>query len=483
MANTVRDSIVTYLRETIDQGITESLPGICPVASEILKTSKGVVRDSLGRGWAVKHTYEGALCGTHEWMAATGGATVMDGNNTGTPMVYAAGRGWPGLSDMSGPALIQRTISLVEGRGNYPIPIEIMQTDLQDAAVGSLVSLTKKNMAKRINLSQVHAFWKLNSQNAIGAFTGDGQQINTTTARTLTLTEGRIRNFYPGLMIRIYSDNNGPDARVGSSDSLIVVAVNYLKKQIKVQAVAGTCTPQNGNKHWLLPRNSNAGTSSATAELSNCVEGLIDWHKASGTLFGGSLDLSLFPQFSSINDQTFSGPLTSDHLNLLIGGFNEAYGMPLDTIIMTNGMQLAFLQNVTDTQQLLRYEVQGAAPKVVGGWAGMGYMYDGKVYKIMTSPCAHTGKLWILKLGDNNYRKYVPPRLPGATSGGEAGAQEVEFVGEVLGYARDIFGVPLASTGAPSDRLQAPYTVKMQYAPEQVQAICAGVFDEWLYTA
>jgi hypothetical protein len=388
--------------------------------------------------------------------------------------VYGTGATWQGIGEMSGPGIIQKILTLVEGVGNFPVPLHLLRSDRLDASVGSIVGELVRGAARTQAQAQINVFWKNSIENEIGKFVADGTALTQTT-QAVTLTGGRIRAFRPGLMIDLYIDSGGsPDASAVNQQQSVVNRVDYLQKVIYIRHVAtgGSDALADGTTYHIVPD----GTSiSATTNV--VPSGLVDIIKASGTVF--NINLTQYPQFRSIVVTNESGALTSDKLNKYIGGFVDAYGAELDTIVTTSGTLLAFLENLDSTSQLLRYESQTKALAIKAGFMPLGYCFNGKDYRIMVSPNCPSGTVYILKLRSNNFRKYVPPRLPAAQSDGRF-AGEVEFVSPAMGFS-SIFQ-PLLSSSAVVDQVQAPYLNWMEFCPKMIQGIKLGTFDENIYT-
>lgn len=484
---TIMDAISEAVRETIDQGITDSLPKLDPVLANVVRTSQSVMRDNIGRDWKVKHTFSGALSGAHMYRSGGGADVTIDGSSgTGAVTVFGSGQSWQGVDEMAGGNVIQSTITLKRGMGNFQVPIHLLRIDKLDASVGPLVAEIVRGAAKRHSLSDVHAFWKLAATgNAIGKFTAAASSEDiTNTSQSVTLTDGRIRSFYPGLFVDLYADNSGvPGTLMNTAAVVIVESVDYFAKAITLRTVATSDTVNltASTAYWIVPGSKegvsgNITSGDGTGDQS--IAGLKDWIKTSGSVQG--ISLSAYPHFKSIVDTTNSGALESDTLNKYIAGFQDALGMELDTILTTTGVLMGFLENINSTQQLVRYDIQGNALKVEAGFQGVGYQFDGKVYKLATSPNCHTGKVFVIKLGDGNLKKYVPPRLPKAQSENRF-AGEVEFVGPIFG-STNIF-MPLHSNSNLTDSLQAPYENWCEYCMHEPMGIEIGTFDENVYTA
>lgn len=485
---TLLATLANYLRETIEPGIKDVLPKLDSVTTQLLRTGDGVKRvdgGNFGRAFEVRHTYEGALAGTHEWYSPLGGDVTTSGvSGTGSFNVFGTGTGWPGIGDMAGGNTIQRKLVLTQGRGSLPVPLQLLMADKLDASIASILGVLVRAGAKRFGLAGIHSFWKLSSYNTIGTFVSDGTGLTTTLStgsQTVTLVTGRIRSFYRGLFVNLFTDSGGaPNQQIGGSAKIAIFAVNYRTQQIKIACVSGSQALTISNTFHITPRHSadtTATTAAGTAESTiNAPQGLADWHKSSGTLFSATIDLAKYPEFTSTVETAYSGPLTATVLNEQVGGIIEAYDTDLDTLVTTQGTLNAFLENLESTQQLIRFEGQDKALAVKAGFMPMRYMFNGRELRIMTSRNCPKGIVWVLKLKDGNYKKYVPPGWD-KTGRRTEYTEEVQFVGTRLGYTTDI--IPVGGTH--TDVLAMPYIQHLQMAPTNPQAVKLGTFDETIY--
>jgi hypothetical protein len=209
--------------------------------------------------------------------------------------------------------------------------------------------------------------------------------------------------------------------------------------------------------------------------------GLGDWIKSSGTLFGnptgstGAIDLTYYPQFKSLV-KAVNGPLTEQELNADVATFYDVYDAVLDTIVTTLGVTINYLAQPSLGAGRQTYLRQGQPLDYESGFREVGYTYEGKEFTWYTSRFAPAGRLRVIKLGEGNIKRYVPPPLPRA--GKEGGfPQEVEFVGPALGY-NGIF-VPVRDTNGNIVRMvQAPFDLLYQIAPDDVRSIELTGLDE-----
>lgn len=502
--STLMTTVSQILRQEIDQGIPDSLPELDPAFKQIARSSVGVERNGIGRDWKKLQVFSGSLAGAHSWRSALGPAPSLDGADaaaTSGPSLFGAGtlRTWQSVDNIASPGFVTRTISLVQGYGNFHVPLDLMRSDKLDASVGSMVAQIGKGAAKRQALSQVHAFWKLgqigsqvSSNNAIAVvipYSGSSVTVTNSTPVEVKLTNGRIRSFFPGLILDFYLSSDGSLLGFSTTNAIaIVMRVNYLKKTIWVRRVSGGADFNITAADPVIVMPADNGASATNNDITAASKtfspsGLTDWIKAAdgagaNSVYGIVLDR--YPQFSSIVDTSLSGALTSDILNKYIGGFSDAYGSELDTILTTPGVILGFLENLDSGAQLLRYDTQGEALAVEAGFMPFGYVHDGKKYRIMTSPNCPTGIVYVLKFGDKNIQKLVPPKLDGTRADGRF-ESEVEFVAPVFG-GNGIFMPAYTSTAQLADAVIAPYINIMEFVPKMVQGIKIGTFAENIYT-
>lgn len=491
---TITDTVDNILREQIADGISDSLPKLDETFKKVFTSSMGVERGSTGRDWQVKMTFSGSIAGNKFWRPAAGGTVAQDGSSGQQGFtVYGATamQRFLNANEMAAPGWIQKTVTLKKGVGGFPVPLNLLRADKLDAAIGSQLTELVRGTSMGEALSQIQAFFKISVDHAIVRGTLGATSIATGSGTTFTMSSGsgadpsvpgygatagpgRVRALYPGFAAYLRGED-AIDTAIGVDGQPVWAdTVDYKAKTAKLKiatgsSITGLSTSTVYRVYRYRPDHQTVVTTNSTAP-----SGLIDFHKTGSTdLFG--IDQTKRPQFNSHVTTTYSGALTSRHLNREIGGFNQALGLQLDTILMPEGVLLGFVDNVEGTQQLLRYNVQGEPLSIEAGFSKLGYHYNGKVYAVETSANTHPKLVWILKLGDGNYRKYVPPKLSGAES--QAGfSGEVEWVNPVMG-SRNIFR-PMLSSDALTDFMAADYETWCEFCPKQLPAIQLGSFDE-----
>jgi hypothetical protein len=208
------------------------------------------------------------------------------------------------------------------------------------------------------------------------------------------------------------------------------------------------------------------------------ASGLESWiaDGSTTTSFYG-IDVRNFGQYKSYMPSAISAALTESLLNRHVGFFYESFpGKKLDTGLTTMGVLLGFIDNLdgfspggtsNPNSGRFRYDRNGEAVEVEAGWESFKYRFASRPLDIYTSTYAASGTFYAGKMKNGAITRYVPPPIPGAKVDSRFG-QEVEFIGSLggVGY-QGIFLHALASNGAVSDFVQAPFIRRWQTMPDQ----------------
>ena len=304
-----------------------------------------------------------------------------------------------------------------------------------------------------------------------------------------------INTFRPGMVIDIYhggegtaigtftggTDTDGTDKRNYTSGGayihVLIENVDYINRQFRMVGVDSgdgaieAWTDANGwhggqaVDEWDYIVLKDCGAQSETSTRPMPTWGLEDWIKGSGTIMGGTsnaeaLDLDVYPQFKS-SVQAINGPLTEDVLNKWVGNYLDAYpGLSLDTIITTNGVTQKHLQQYGLYNNRAFFDRTGKSLKVKGGWAEVGYEFNGRVLRWIVDPLCLKSRLYALKLGGGNIKRYQPPTISsssGMLGNASAGTDgEIQFLAPLGGHT-GVFMVARDSSAVVLDILEAPF--------------------------
>lgn len=471
MATYVMDAVSKMIREELAPTLQETLPQVAPVFEKMLVTSMGVTTDGIGRDWKVLHSFATSLAGGFEWSTRpTGPTTTQTSSIPANPWVIGSPGTFPNHSVTAHVGIDSTYFKLVQGVGNLHMPLHILKMDQLSAPVANYVKAEIEGAAKLITNYRALAFFLDDDGSShlsigkIGSCTDVDatKKVKITLDTTGTVNSGRIRRFFPGMFIDILDADSSPSAyaKGNSTKNCIVDSVDYLGGHIYVATVDGGADTFLQNSaiaagDLIVPRALGAVTTFYGPF------GLIDWIKESGTIGDstGGIALATHPQYGSLIGDV-SGALTEEVLNKYMAGFHDAGNGPLDTFITTQGAVVRYLEELGDQFRIQR---GGQALAVRSGWTKLDYTYDGREMQWLVSPYSPTGVLWGLKMQGGNWKRYVPPAIPGASKqSGFPG--EIEFVAPLMG-SKSIFKPTYNSSGNTQDVLEAPFWTFTQTCP------------------
>jgi len=479
------DALDNLIREELPSVVYESLIEIAPVYKYIKRTSMGVKRSGIGRGWEVLHLF------------GTGVAGLMGNANPAGPAMFDSTRypqsrvldydtagnltPFPAAAEAPHQYVLKRTLQLHKSTGNFSIPITWMSADALDASqVAQVVRDIKAVGDLRAQTEAVSFFMGSSNTLCRMANLSTAGASNGTLKFTVAPGTGRTAFFRVGMMVDIYADNGSgsptgnPRNVVGTTYCPMIVAdVDYLYGVITIQAVRGTnisgISFTNG-QHVAL-RGANI-----SREMRSW--GLEDWIKSSGVILGGQpgdpcLDLDVYSQFKSLVVDNVGGPLTDVVMNRYIGGFLDSYaGNRLDTIITTMGVTIRHLEQplsntLTGANETQFYDRTGKPLTVQGGWDDVGYSFNGRKFNWLISPLCIAGRLYAVKFAGGNVQRYIPPAVGGTDA---RVGNEVEFMAPLAGSS-SIFMPGRSSTGAPQELIEAPFWQYILVCPIDVRSV------------
>ena len=449
-------SISKIVREELSYVKKEVEPEVDGIFSKIYETTNGV-STGIGRSWQVIHTFSTGVAGAFKNVPAAGPATV-DAANTGQSFMWATGpRTFPGLTQQTAPGYVQKTLTLVEGMGNFTIPFHYFQAEEIDASVADAVALIIRGTAKNVAQSEANSFYENNATTrAIIHFDADPG----TAAATFTVTvdnvaaSGRIGRLLPGMLVDIISSAATPDAPHTNGSGWVVTAVDYIAKSFTIKHPTGlTVEPIAGD--YIIQSGSENGVGPSGAET---------WLVNSGTVFG--IDLATHPQFKSLVTAV-NAVMDEAVLNTNVGGFYDAYGGThmLDSIVTTTGAMTAYMESIDG---LYRYARNNERLTLREGWSSMDYAWQGKTFEIQASRYQKSGQAYVMKLGENCLKRYVPPPVRSTTRRGEF-PRDIQFIAPWMG-SRTIFK-PAHETSATTEFAEAPFVCFREWCPDQLPGI------------
>lgn len=486
---TITDAIQLTLEQKIVPTIFESLWELDPVFPLIQRSSMNVVRNrGIGRGWQVLKTWASGVAGGAKFASAQGGNVVSGPNNFN---VYDTPQTFQAVDETTSPAFIQSNVTLIEHRGNFYLPHQILRADRLNASIGSVVAQNLKGVADLLAQQEASVFY------SSSATTGELGDIGDTSANVTNKTvpaadtaamnfdisgtnaSGRVHRFRPGMMIDIF-DSTGATLR-NNGFFLVVDNVDPLINTITIRRVDGgefqTSTSLGGGVTYA-----GAGGDDDIIVIKDSLnsppKGLESWI-ADGTtvtsFFG--IDVRNFGQFKSYVPADISAALTDNVLNAKFAQFFEAFpGRKIDTAITTMGVLIGFIDNLDSGAQAasnaasgrFRYDRNGMPLTVEAGWEAFRYRFASRAVEIFTSTYATSGTFYAGRMRNGGLTRYVPPPIPGARVDSRFGT-EVEFVAPLGGSGgmQGIFKHAHSTAGATTDFVEAPFLRQWNVMPAQ----------------
>lgn len=471
-----------------------SEPEVDGIFKRMYTTSAGVERGGTGRGWIRKHTFPTGLSGHFHNLDPVGGNT-LDQSNTGQSNMYATPtRTFPGVTDVTAPNYLQKTIGLVQGMGSFAFPLQVLEANELDAALTDVIGLTIQGVGKKVAQTEANSWYSNNSgPGTVGGTTAVRQNdvftiadvtggsfepvVSGAASPTLVLQfatsagifdtavmTGTIGRLMPGMTLQ---HRSAAHAAKTATAKVIVSSVDYLARRVTLKTTDAGNFDALADGDYFVPRGSVDGTSGFNWGPS----GPASWLKASGTVFG--IDLSVYPQFKSLVSAV-NNVLDETTLNKHVATFFDAYGAMygLDTMITRSGVLNAYLENIDG---LHRYERFGKTMRLKEGFTSFDYEYDGNQFECLTSRYMERGTAWIMKTKGQNIKRYVPPYISGAGKRSEFNS-EIQFWAPLTG-SKNIF-LPATVSDAHSEFVVAPFYCFREVCPDQIPGIVLTGLEE-----
>lgn len=492
---TTLNSLDTVVREDLMFKERALEPKVDGVFTKIFDTSAGVVRGggrgTQGTGWEVQHTFAVGVAGAFRNVAGDGdsyndySSQVLMGTSltSGTPTAF------PSTSDAASPGYVIAKLNLVEGLGVVPLPIHLLVAEQLPSTIAKPVSLIIDGTAKNVAQCEANNFYATDGSNiALATLVKDCDasgnpsvvftDINATKdALVITFGDtadvtGRVARFYPGMTVSIFKSDFTDTRPTADPGDFLVGKVDYVQRIVTLIGLEGYDLSSGGANFEandvIVQWNSVVESSAAYGP-----KGPGYWLVNSGTVY--AIARGDYPQFNSVVTAV-NNVLDQAVLDTNVGAFYDAYGeiCDLDSFITTAGVLNNYVQN---TDGLWRYErSQTGALKLKEGWSSFDYTYPGHSFEVLQSRYMQNGTLWALKMGGQNIKRYVTPRLP--NSGRQAPFSDtIQWYGPLAGSST--IWMPARDTNAKFVRhVEAPFFCFREIAPDQQQGIALSGLTE-----
>ena len=124
----------------------------------------------IGRGWQVLKTWVTGVAGGAKFQSAQGGNTLsgpLGFNMYDTPQSFQA------VDEVTAPAFVQTNITLIEHRGNFYLPHQILRADRLNASIGSVVAQNLKGVSDLLAQQEAAIFYSSSASTGELASIGD----------------------------------------------------------------------------------------------------------------------------------------------------------------------------------------------------------------------------------------------------------------------------------------------------------------------
>lgn len=441
---TLIDGLAEVLEVDFSDGVQDSLPDLDSLYRDISTDSMRVRRDGIGQSWQVIHTFREGISGAFKWQSV-GGGTLM----TGLSHVDYLGDNpttFPGLDEQVTPGHFQKTISLAKGVGNLFLSTEFLHSTELTAAITDVVAEVIRGAAENCALAEIQCFYAMAASQPIAVVedaSGNFSSNRGTNDRlSMAVANQSVRQCIPGTFVDIY-DTAGTTQR--NTGPVVIEAVRFVPDdsndtggygRIELQSLS-TGTAEDLSAAGVIDTDILVRKDSIASGTGLGPLGPEQWLTATSTdIFG--INVTVFQQMQSVLKDV-GGVLTNQVLNRYYGRYFKAYGMNNcpESMVTSMGVTNAHVEN---SDGLRRFESHGRPFVIAEGfeYGAVPYVFNGMNMKWHVSAfmpstsdvtaATHTGgRLWGLKLRDQNLMRYVPPRIPQSRTM-EPFHSEVEFL-------------------------------------------------------
>jgi hypothetical protein len=467
-------SISNIIKEELSYVRKETEPEVDGIFQAMHDSSQGVSA-GIGRDWKVIHTFSTGLAGQFKNITAVGPS------NTAKGQVYtwdaAPTRTFGALSESSTPGTVQKTIELVQGMGNFHLPFQYFAADELTASIADAVAIAIRGCAKQVNQSEANHFYTNEAtEKSIFEATTAATCVTTNGAATIVCDlsvdtsafKGRIGRIMPGMKVDWIDSSESPDIVIATGGAnCTITKVDYINKTFSCQVASDTLTIGDGD--YMV----QSGTTIGVTENTTIGPKGAEYWLVSGSSDVYGINQTNHPQFNSLV-AAVSGVLDEATLNKYVGGFYDAYGgmFSLDSLITTTGVLTAYMESIDG---LYRYQRNNQRLQIKEGWSSMDYAWNGQEFQMMASRYQAPGQAYIIKTGDQNIKRYTPPKVSSTTGRGEF-PNDLQFVAPWMG-SNTIFlpveeGSSAATTGIElTEFVQAPFLYMREWCPDQLNGV------------
>jgi len=511
------------IEEVINKNVEIFLPGLDPIWRDIISTSQGVgPADALGRDLKILKVFMGSMAGVLEQGAPRGDVNLYGDATTthgGRLHTQSLNQVWPDPTEGPNSTPYRLGVGMRSMMSNIMFTLGEMQAEATPAFIGEIIAPKLEGFGRNIAHTLCN-YWYLNQNDHYALC-----QISNLTASgagpyylTFTPSNGAVDRFYVGQRVDIWDDDSGADIDDGEKGMMnstnggltgrLKVFVDYvdeLKGEVRlVSAVeaftANSTVPVTANDDWIL----YAGSVDEAANTSSGFAGVNSWLKSgsggnNNFLLGADkdgstnnqIDVTAHPEFKSFTKSSV-GTLTEHKLRQYLRRFHSAknkYGQYIDCLIASDGVWLNY-ESTKIGREILDRTGKLSSITNEGSSEGFKFTFDGRTYSGYTSTYVEDGSVYGIRKGGNNWKKYVPPSIAGASKFDKSAGAPFEFIaGALTGTGSNklpIYNTDGSANGITrvTEGVQMPGQMRMQLVPDQPAGMkLTGVSYDKIYSS
>lgn len=469
-------------------------PEMDPFFMDVFSTSEGVGRVSeMSRDWKVRKVIERGLTGVVNMATSSTvfGTQREEIGSAGFRIGANTIAGYPSVTDSYTPKPYNLDIGLQGLRASVPWLIDDDDMDANPAIIGSRMTSMLMGFARHICLYAILHFYA-EGGGAIATFTfatsGDTYSTPNGTV-TITIGDGAINSFVEGMIVDIFEGDNQRNIDSGTIVPLYVetvdriqgiVILKYIRASLSTSLLqdAGLANGETGTIYLHKSRNDTFNGLNTFCK-SNAITDTNhpNYYNPSGDFFG--VALNVYREHQSLVVDNKGRPLDEMGVVNYMQKFQSAkgiYGMGLDSAVMRPEALTEFIR-ARRSREVLNRGVGSGTQQLSAQGLGIStktqITFDGITVNGYLSNYMRAGDVFLLKMGDQNFKRYTPPRsrnMPGANIPGlemdKVKTVEFESMGTKLGYSSEY--VPIRdSNGNPVDGKMLLGRSRMAIVPDQ----------------
>tara|TARA_R100000700_G_scaffold22950_1_gene29765 strand:+ start:10187 stop:11764 length:1578 start_codon:yes stop_codon:yes gene_type:complete len=491
------------IEEVINKAVDVFLPSLDPVWRDTVVSSQGVgAADAIGRDMLITKVFQGGLTGVIENAAETGDWVLF--GDTDTPVKASTAANKVHVQNLT-QTFPDPTVGANQKPYRLQIPMRALVTNLMmtlgelqaeatPAFIGEIIGPKLEGFAKNISHTLCN-YWYL-SQNlsyrlcAISAVdSGGGTGTNIVTISGVTTPD----RFYPGQRVDIWSSDGTTQRMNGNRDAarteLYVDAVDELAGKVSFVGASNFSTAVQAGQLVVYAGITETGLDGSgndtLADQSYGIAGMNSWLVTGNDTIDGTdhnllkgdaiaaaaIDVNVHPEFKSLGI-TSVGALTEHKLRQYLGRFHAAknkYGQYIDCLIASDGVWTAY-EATKIGREMIDRSGRLSSLNSEGSDEGFTFTFEGRTYQGYSSMYADSGRVYGIRKGGNNWKRFTPPSYKGMSNmAGVDNFVPFNFVGGSLtgGPSQLPIYKTVNNVSLPTEGIQMPGMLRMQLVPDQ----------------